>query len=257
MNSPLTTQHPQLSSIHAGYKQTEVGVIPEEWEVKTVGDFVITLEAGVSVNSQDKEVSPEEMAILKTSCVAHGAFIPDECKCIVTNDLHRAKITPLKDTIIFSRMNTPALVGECGYIEHDYPKLFLPDRLWMSRPNTRTSHNVRWLAFLLGFPTFNRAIKESATGTSGSMKNISKNSLLAVRIPAPSLPEQRAIATALSDVDALLASLDQLIAKSATSNKPPCSNCFSQMIAGNQPVWLKLPTQINDGVLQVDRLAQT
>jgi type I restriction enzyme S subunit len=45
------------------------------------------------------------------------------------------------------------------------------------------------------------------------MKNISKNSLLAVHIPTPSLPEQRAIATALSDVDALIASLDQLIAK--------------------------------------------
>jgi type I restriction enzyme S subunit len=151
--------------VKPGYKQTEVGVIPEDWKVNTVGDFVIKLEAGVSVNSQDKEVSPEEMAVLKTSCVAHGSFIPDECKCIATNDLRRAKITPRKDTIIFSRMNTPALVGECGYIDHDYPNLFLPDRLWMSRPNTQTPHNVRWLAFLLGFPTFNRVL--SATVHSG------------------------------------------------------------------------------------------
>ena len=29
-----------------------------------------------------------------------------------------------------SRMNTPDLVGACGYVEHDYPNLFLPDRLW-------------------------------------------------------------------------------------------------------------------------------
>jgi type I restriction enzyme S subunit len=110
-------------------------------------------------------------------------------------------------------MNTPALVGECGYIEHDYPSLFLPDRLWMTRHEGRKPTCIRWLAYLLSFGSFNRAIKESATGTSGSMKNISKGSLLGVQISLPTKAEQEAIAEALSDTDALIDSLAQLIAK--------------------------------------------
>ena len=43
--------------------------------------------------------------------------------------------------------------------------------------------------------------------------HISNESCAAVRLPLPPVPEQRAIATALSDVDALLGGLDRLIAK--------------------------------------------
>ena len=45
------------------------------------------------------------------------------------------------------------------------------------------------------------------------MKNISKGSLLSIAIPFPPPGEQRAIAAALSDVDALITALDRLIAK--------------------------------------------
>jgi len=67
-----------------GYKQTEVGVIPEDWEVHTLGDEVDQLEAGVSVNSVDEEfhVYAHEQAILKTSAVLNGYFLPHENKKI-------------------------------------------------------------------------------------------------------------------------------------------------------------------------------
>ena len=200
----------------AGYKQTEVGVIPEDWDVRPLGNLIVSLEAGVSVNSVDKdnEVSAHDMSILKTSCVIGGKFLPEESKTIVARDIQRAKLNPRKDTIVISRMNTPVLVGECGYVDLDYPSLFLPDRLWMIRHDDRTPHCVRWLAYLLSSRSFNRVIKESATGTSGSMKNISKGSLLSVRIPfPPTKAEQEAIAEALSDADALIESLEQLLVK--------------------------------------------
>lgn len=205
-----------MREIRAGYKQTELGLIPTDWDVRPLGMLVTSLEAGVSVNSLDanKEESTHDLSILKTSCVFGGKFMPDERKPIVTRDIHRAKLNPRKDTIVFSRMNTPALVGECGYIDRDYSNLFLPDRLWMTRHDGRIPHCVRWLAFLLSSSAFNRAIKESATGTSGSMKNISKGSLLAVPIPfPPTKAEQEAIAEALSNAESLIESLEQLLAK--------------------------------------------
>jgi type I restriction enzyme S subunit len=197
------------------FKMTEVGMIPGDWEVKPLGALISSLEAGVSVNSvaKEKDVYAHNESILKTSCVIGGTFLPEEHKTIIPRDIHRARLNPCKDSIVISRMNTPALVGECGYVDRDYPNLFLPDRLWMTRHHSQTPHCVRWLAYLLGFSSFNRAIKETATGTSGSMKNISKESLLAIQISLPTKAEQETIAEALSDADSLIESLEQLIAK--------------------------------------------
>ena len=142
-----------------------------------------------------------------------GKFIPEECKTIVPYDLHRAKLNPCKDRIVISRMNTPDLVGECGYVDRDWPSLFLPDRLWMTRHDSRAPHCVRWLAYLLSSTFLSRAIKEAATGTSGSMKNLAKDALLSVDIPLPIADEQIAIAEILSDMDTEIAVLETKLAK--------------------------------------------
>lgn len=201
-------------SVPEGYKQTEVGVIPIDWESPELGNFVQSLDAGVSVNSIDKpDAFSHGLHILKTSCVSNGYFFPREIKSIIPEDIVRAKTIVSKGSIIISRMNTPDLVGELGYIDKDYPNCFLPDRLWQMRFRANLATNTRWLAYILSFPAIAKKIKESATGTSNSMKNISKGSLLSVSFPAPSYEEQTAIANALSDADALLTELEKLIAK--------------------------------------------
>lgn len=70
-----------------------------------------------------------------------------------------------------------------------------------------------WLTYLLTFDFYKKQIKELATGTSNSMKNITKEKFLSLVISSPPLPEQHAIAAALSDVDALLDAQERLIAK--------------------------------------------
>ncbi|MDP5207779.1 restriction endonuclease subunit S, partial [Alishewanella sp. SMS9] len=197
-----------------GYKTTDVGVIPNDWKASILGDFVRSLEAGISVNSVDKrEAFSHGKHILKTSCVSKGYFYPKEAKSIIPKDISRAKTIPTEGAIIISRMNTPDLVGELGFIEETYSDLFLPDRLWQMRFRSSAKTNTRWLAYILSFPAIAQKIKESATGTSNSMKNISKGSLLSITFPAPEFEEQTAIANALSDVDALLTELENLIAK--------------------------------------------
>jgi len=201
--------------VRPGYKQTDVGVIPEDWTIVPLSELVNSLEAGVSVRSLDAaDPHVYDKAVLKTSCIFGGRFNPDECKPIDPRDLHRAKLNPRNNCILISRMNTLALVGECGYVGRDYPNLYLPDRIWMTKHNSQRQHSVRWLNYLLAFGASSRSIKELGTGTSGSMKNIPKSALLGVPIPLPpTRAEQEAIAGALSDADALIESLEKLIAK--------------------------------------------
>lgn len=196
--------------IQSGYKQTEIGVIPEDWELGTLKEAFLKLDAGVSVNSDDSESS--DYYILKTSAVRNGRVNINEAKPVIRSDYARLKCSVKKGSIIISRMNTPAMVGECGFSTIDAPNTFLPDRLWQIEPSS-PDYNFQWLNYLLNTEKYSAAIRATATGTSNSMKNIAKERLLEISIPKPPFPEQQRIAETLSDVDEMIASLEKLIEK--------------------------------------------
>ena len=183
------------------------------WASASVRDLIDGLEAGVSVRSDGGNAGAP--AVLKTSSVANGRFDPSEAKPILDVDLSRARCSPEQGTVIISRMNTPALVGEVGYVDADHPELYLPDRLWLARPRHGRSVDMRWLAYYLSSGRGAQEMRELATGTSGSMKNIPKRRLLELELPVPSFAEQSAMATALADADGLISALERLAAKKA------------------------------------------
>ena len=188
--------------------QTRLPGFSGHWSLGALGDVVSSLEAGVSVNSTDAAPEHGVPCVLKTSALVGGIFLPDEAKVIVTRDIVRARATPERDTILISRMNTPILVGEIAYVPRDFDTLFLPDRLWMARFSRGKRVNVRWMAFVLCSWAYRDLLRDVATGTSGSMKNISKSALLSMPVRFPSHEEQTAIAAILSDMDAELIALE-------------------------------------------------
>ncbi len=181
------------------------------WTRRKVGNLIDGLTAGVSVRSSVHVRGGP--AILKTSAVDRGRFIPSESKTILPADLPRARCNPVADSLIISRMNTPAMVGDVGYVDEAHEDLFLPDRLWLARAKRGSGANMRWLTYYFASEPGARELRELASGTSGSMKNIPKGRVLALEIDTPTDGEQRAIATALADVDGLISSLEKVVAK--------------------------------------------
>lgn len=173
------------------------------WKVLPLSHFVQSLDAGVSANSGDGSAGSEQLGILKTSAVTGGAFRPNENKVVLGED-EQARLTEpvIADTIIISRMNTPALVGANAYVRAGMPNLFLPDRLWAAKPKPHVS--MRFLAFVLGSDKGRAALRQLATGTSGSMKNITKPEVLKLPIAAPAYVEQKMIAECLGTLDELI-----------------------------------------------------
>lgn len=172
-----------------------------EWKGFSLKHLIKDLQSGISVNSEDRPIANNfEFGILKTSAVANGLFTKSENKKIVDEEITRAKLNPTKNEIIISRMNTPQLVGESGYVDETYSNLFVPDRLWQTVTFPEKCHN-RWLSYFLITDRVRYNLKSIATGTSGSMKNISKPNFLSIRVNIPTLPEQQKIASFLSAVD--------------------------------------------------------
>lgn len=181
------------------------------WTERRTSDLIDGLRAGVSVRSISGEAGGP--AVLKTSAIKAGRFDPRESKPILPADLPRAKCPVAADSIIISRMNTPALVGDVGYVEKGFDSLFLPDRLWIARSKHGSGTDIRWLTYHFSSQAGARVLRELATGTSGSMKNIPKDKVLGLKVLTPTPPEQRAIADALTDADKLINSLERLISK--------------------------------------------
>lgn len=186
--------------------------IPKGWVYNRLSDLVSGLEAGVSVNSEDRKVNKGEIGILKTSSVTYGVFQPLMHKTVLPKERNRVKTFPTKDSIIMSRMNTLELVGASAYINKDYPELFLPDRLWLMQ-SKKHDLSMKWLSYMLATPRIRYLLSGIATGTSGSMKNISKESVLNLDILVPSIEEQKKIAEILSAWDKAIGLYEKLIRK--------------------------------------------
>lgn len=194
-------------------------MVPEGWKLGTLAKLITSLSAGVSVNSTDRHPNDTEYAVLKTSCVSGDKFDPKQRKAVVlTEEIDRLK-EPLKgDSIIISRMNTPSLVGANAYIPYPLDKTYLPDRLWQVNVKNEMV-NMRWLSIWFSSSHIRFLLSNLATGTSGSMKNITKGDVLALKILIPPLTEQIKIAEILSTYDKAITTTEKLLANSEQQKK--------------------------------------
>ncbi|CTP43858.1 TPA: restriction endonuclease subunit S [Streptococcus pneumoniae] len=124
-------------------------------------------------------------------------------------DEHKVEI----GDVIISRMNTSELVGAAGYVwAINSDNIYLPDRLWKVILNDRVNPVFLWK--LITNEKTKLKIKRISSGTSGSMKNISKSQLLQIRVPFPPLALQNEFADFVALVDksqlAIQKSLEEL-----------------------------------------------
>ena len=189
-----------------GYKQTEVGVIPEDWEVKNLGRC-LTERPSYGINAPAVPyIDTLPVYIRITDIGENGRFSPDKLVSV------KSKLSGnyyLKDgDIVFAR--TGASVGKSyKYNPNDGPLVFAGFLI-----RVRTDVEILLPDFAAAYVTTGNYWRwvRSMSMRSGQ-PGINGNEYSQLPIPTPTLPEQRAIATALSDVDALLAALERLIAK--------------------------------------------
>ena len=192
-------------------------MLPEGWKIGKVSTVIKDLESGVSVNGEDRTFDKDEKAVLKVSAVTYGKFNPNAAKVINLQELERAKTNPKKGQVIISRSNTEALVGASAFIDKDYPNLFLPDKLWQTVPQSNSC--MKWLSYLLASARTRYTLSNLATGTSGSMKNITKSALLDLAVLIPPFNEQKKIAQILSTWDKAITTTEQLLSNSQQQKK--------------------------------------
>lgn len=169
----------------------------KNWIKGHISDLISSLDAGVSVNGFDRPKSNGELGVLKVSAVSYGAFDPTANKAVIPEDICRLKESPKRGHIIVSRSNSPGLVAANVLVGDDYPDLFLSDKLWQLKPKPGIELCIEWLANFMSSTPVRYKLSKLATGTSDSMKNISKDDLLSLKVDIPPYREQKEIARIL------------------------------------------------------------
>ena len=204
MGNTLEARHRALSKeVPEGYKRTEAGVIPQDWQVSTVGaEFRVQL--GKMLDAAKNAGVPKPY--IGNRSVQWGQI--DVC------DIDTVPMTSA-DLQRFSLRQGDLLVCEGGEIgraaiwDEPIPECYYQKALHRLRPTRR--YDVYLMMSLLQLWASTGYLANYVTQT--SIAHLPKDKLEIVPLPVPPPDEQRAIAEALSDVDELIGSLEKLIAK--------------------------------------------
>lgn len=191
-----------------GYKQTEVGVIPEEWEVTRLSE-VADLQVGFAFKSAwfGKTTGTR---LLRGENVGYGNADWSETRTLESKSDEAFKAYSLSpgDVVIgMDRTFTKSGVKITVLREDDCPCL-LVQRVGRFIPR---KCDQMFLWFVLSSERVQSRLRLEQKGM--DIPHLSRAEILHPRAAFPRLPEQHAIAGTLSDVDALIGALDQLIAK--------------------------------------------
>lgn len=219
------------SQVPQGYKQTEVGLIPEDWDFKAVGmvcDFIVPGRNKPKVFLGDIPwiTTPDLEDGRGVSKSRIGLFVSrDEAKSV------GSKIVPAGSVLM-------SCVGELGIVAFVEKDIVINQQLHAFIPSSMINS---W--FLLYALQVRKGYMLSVS-TITAVPYLNKDNCNSIPIPIPPLPEQEAIAQALSDTDALIGSLEQLIAKKRHIKQ----GAMRELLTGKQ----RLPDF--DGEWQVNKL---
>lgn len=201
--SPVNSK---LQKVPKGYRQTELGVIPEDWAVVTLADLSERIMVGIA-SAATHAYRERGIPLLRNQNIKPN-FLDDNDVLFITKEYEALfKNKRLKSgDLLTARTGYP---GTTCLIPKKYEDAQSFTTL-ITRPNKNASVS-EYICFYMNSEAGEKFFELNQIG--GGQKNVNASILRTMPLPLPKKNEQTAIANALSDVDALITSLEKLIDK--------------------------------------------
>ncbi|MBH9538187.1 restriction endonuclease subunit S [Novosphingopyxis sp. YJ-S2-01] len=190
--------------IRRGYKQTEIGVLPADWPVEPLERF-LKQRATYGVVKAGKFQSVG-IPMLRGGDIAEGRIGSDQPLISVEKSSEYARTVLGENDVVIALVGYP---GEAAVVPARLIGANISRAVGLLR--TKAELNPNFLVALLNSPSGRAEFLRPSAGSAQIVVNLS--ALNKMRLPVPSLPEQRAIAVALADVDATISAMIKLLAK--------------------------------------------
>ena len=193
-----------------GYRQTDLGLFPEEWELKRIGDFNPFVTSGS--RGWAAFYSDRGEPFIRITNLSRQSIYPDldDLKFVKLPKGHNeGSRTQLEEHDLL--ISITADIGIVGYVSSNVPiPSYINQHIALVRFDASKT-NPRFVGYFLASETPQKRFRELTD--SGAKAGMSLGTIRKLQFAQPPLAEQEAIAKALSDADSLTESLEQLIAK--------------------------------------------
>ena len=196
-------------NIPQGYKQTELGIIPEDWQLQSVGKHcTVKARIGWQGLRSDEYLESGEYGLITSTDIVDGTINWDTCYFVdKSRYIQDPNIIIQEDDTLISKDGT---IGKVGIVQNIPFPSTLNSGVFVVRPKFDNVYK-KYLAFAFKSVYFQDFINRLTAGS--TIVHLYQKDIVKFMFPVPPIAEQRAIAEALSDVDGLIAALDKKIAK--------------------------------------------
>lgn len=213
------------------------------WETKTIGNILRGIRLGGNYKNSPKVT---QYPLIKMGNISRGSINLDKVdyvQDVEPDDLDRLRF----GDVLFNTRNTPELVGKVAVWRNELSCAYYNSNLMRLEFNECDNF---FMNYLFNTKQMIKKLQEIAIGTT-SVAAIYTRDLFNVEIQLPPLPEQRRIAEALSDTDALLAAMEKLIAKKRAVKQGAMQELLTgkRRLPGFSSKWVI--KRFGDGILKV------
>lgn len=185
----------ELFSLDELIKARFVEMFESVQETCEIGYYIKALIAGKSLAGE----SECENKVLKTGAVSFDYFDASQIKNLPVDYKPQKEHLVNVGDLIISRMNTAELTGATAYVWSVPDKVYIPDRLWKAILEEKCNPIFVWQMLIQ--PSTKEQIQRECSGTSGSMKNISKAGMLGIKVKKVNIDMQNDFADFVKQVD--------------------------------------------------------
>ena len=184
-------------------KETEIGKVPEDWEIKTIEKSVESIEYGYSI-AIPKNESQDGIYIVSTADITkEGKIHYNYIRKIIPPKKLTERLILKNGDVLFNWRNSPELIGKTSIFEiepinnniYTYASFILRIRC-----DEKSSHNI-YVKYILNYYREEGVFVKLAR-RAVNQANYNRNEINKLKIPLPPLPVQQKIASILSAIDA-------------------------------------------------------
>ena len=214
--------------IETRFKDTEVGRIPEDWDIKQLGKNILYLRTGLNPRVHFRLNTPDADGFYITVRELHGFdIVVDEQTDRINHQAaerinNRAKLKV--GDVLFSGTGT---IGQTALVKEEPINWGIKEGIYAITPDSHKLDSV----FLIYYLHTTKAIALYSSMSSGStISSVPMTKFIKFPLSLPSLSEQKRIALALSNIDALISELGKLIEKKRAIKQ----GAMQQLLTGKQ-----------------------
>ena len=203
--------------------------LPEGWSWTQLREIVVSSEAGWSPSCEETPRRHGRWGVLKVSAVSWGSFDSTANKELPLELDPRPELEVRDGDFLLSRANTADLVARSVLVVAPPPMLMLSDKIIRLKLSPQV--DARYINLFNNGDDARIYYAERASGTSSSMKNVSREVVLGLPVALPPLAEQARIVARVTELRRLCADLRQrLSASQATQSRLAASLVESVLV---------------------------